>query len=101
MSDGQVSIDGQTLPLPRPFLVIATQNPFEFEGTYALPESQLDRFLIRLSMGYPGRDDERRVLATHPPGGPVPGQQPGIECGTGVYSQEDVRGVAVGGTERA
>ena len=53
MSDRQVSVDGVTHALPRPFMVIATQNPFEFEGTYTLPESQLDRFLLRISMGYP------------------------------------------------
>jgi len=95
MSEGQVSIDGQTLPLPRPFLVIATQNPFEFEGTYALPESQLDRFLIRLSMGYPGRADERRVLASHRQGEPVQDLEPVIECEHVVALQEAVRGVAV------
>jgi MoxR-like ATPase len=65
MSDGQVSVDGKTYPLPQPFIVIATQNPFEFEGTYPLPESQLDRFLMRLSMGYPGREHELRVLDKH------------------------------------
>lgn len=65
MSDGQASVDGVTHHLPEPFIVIATQNPFEFEGTYPLPESQLDRFLIRLSMGYPDRDDERQVLLSH------------------------------------
>src|SRR5688572_10098838 len=65
MSDQQVSVDGSTYPLPHPFMVIATQNPFEFEGTYVLPESQLDRFLLRISMGYPARDDERKVLSTH------------------------------------
>lgn len=53
MSDSQVSVDGRTFPLPKPFMVIATQNPFEFEGTYPLPESQLDRFLLRISVGYP------------------------------------------------
>lgn len=71
MSEGQVSIDGETFTLPKPFLVIATQNPFEFEGTYSLPESQLDRFLLRISMGYPGREDERRVLKSHRLGEPV------------------------------
>jgi MoxR-like ATPase len=95
MSEGQVSIDGQTLPLPRPFLVIATQNPFEFEGTYSLPESQLDRFLIRLSMGYPGREDERRVLATHRHGEPVQELEPAIDCEQVVALQEAVRCVAV------
>src|SRR5262245_10486186 len=95
MSEGQVSVDGQTLPLPRPFLVIATQNPFEFEGTYALPESQLDRFLLRLSMGYPGKDDERRVLTTHRQGEPVQELEPVIECEQVAALQEAVRGVAV------
>jgi MoxR-like ATPase len=95
MSEGQVSIDGQTLPLPRPFLVIATQNPFEFEGTYALPESQLDRFLIRLSMGYPGRHDERRVLTSHRQGEPVQELQSVVESDHVVSLQEAVRNVAV------
>lgn len=54
MSDGQVSVEGTTHVLAKPFLVLATQNPFEFEGTYVLPESQLDRFMLRLKMGYPG-----------------------------------------------
>jgi MoxR-like ATPase len=71
MSEGQVSSDGQTHPLPRPFMVIATQNPIEFEGTYPLPESQLDRFLLRIPLGYPQRDVELQVLATHREGEPV------------------------------
>jgi MoxR-like ATPase len=95
MSEGQVSIDGQTLPLPRPFLVMATQNPFEFEGTYALPESQLDRFLIRISMGYPGRDDERRVLTSHRQGEPVQELESVVESDQVVALQEAVRNVAV------
>ena len=95
MSEGQVSVDGQTLPLPRPFLVIATQNPFEYEGTYSLPESQLDRFLLRLSMGYPGRADERRVLSSHRHGEPVQELEPVIECEQVVALQEAVRAVAV------
>jgi MoxR-like ATPase len=65
MSERQVSVDGETLGLPNPFIVIATQNPFEMEGTYSLPESQMDRFLLRISMGYPGRNEERQVLASH------------------------------------
>jgi MoxR-like ATPase len=91
MSEGQVSVDGQTFPLPRPFLVMATQNPFEFEGTYALPESQLDRFLLRISMGYPGRDDERRVLVSHRQGEPVQELEPVIECEQVAALQEAVR----------
>lgn len=62
MEERQVSVDGRTYSLPRPFLVIATQNPVEQEGTYRLPESQLDRFLIRLSLGYPDRDSELAIL---------------------------------------
>ncbi len=63
MNDAQVSVENHTHPLPRPFMVIATQNPVEYQGTFPLPESQLDRFLIRVHMGYPGVDDEKRILA--------------------------------------
>lgn len=66
MSEEQVSVENQTLPLKRPFMVVATQNPFEFEGTYYLPENQLDRFLLRVSLGYPGRTAEHRILTTQP-----------------------------------
>jgi MoxR-like ATPase len=66
MSEEQVSIESQTRRLPRPFMVIATQNPFEFEGTYYLPENQLDRFLIRISIGYPDRGAECRILTVQP-----------------------------------
>ena len=76
MSDSQVSVDGKTYPLPEPFMVIATQNPFEFEGTYALPESQLDRFLMRISLGYPGREHDRQILAAHRNQEPVKQLQP-------------------------
>jgi MoxR-like ATPase len=62
MNEAQVSIDGKTLPLPQPFLVIATQNPVEHHGTYPLPESQLDRFLMRIKMGYPSPQTEREIL---------------------------------------
>lgn len=66
MNEAQVSIDGHTRKLVQPFIVLATQNPFEFEGTYFLPESQLDRFLMRLTLGYPSPEDEARVLALDP-----------------------------------
>lgn len=62
MSEYQVSVDGQPHPLPRPFMVLATQNPIEYEGTYTLPESQLDRFLLRTEMGYPPTEDELRIM---------------------------------------
>jgi len=76
MSERQVSLDGVTRPLGPPFVVMATQNPFEFEGTYPLPESQLDRFLMRLSIGYPPRAAEKRILAEHRAGEPVDTLQP-------------------------
>ncbi len=78
MSENQVSIDGQTHRLPNPFIVIATQNPLEYEGTYALPESQLDRFLIRTSLGYPPAQIERAVLRTHQNGEPVDQLRPAV-----------------------
>jgi MoxR-like ATPase len=62
MQERQVTTEGETRPLERPFLVLATQNPIEHEGTYPLPEAQLDRFLLRISVGYPSRDDELGVL---------------------------------------
>lgn len=62
MSEGQATVEGVTYMLPRPFLVLATQNPVEFHGTYPLPEAQLDRFSIKLSMGYPARDEEAAIL---------------------------------------
>ena len=62
MNDAQVSVENHTHPLPRPFMVIATQNPVEYQGTFPLPESQLDRFLIRIHMGYPNAEDEKRIL---------------------------------------
>src|SRR6201998_2463435 len=65
MNEAQVTVDGKTLQLPHPFLVIATQNPVEHHGTYPLPESQLDRFLMRIKMGYPSPETEREILRKH------------------------------------
>jgi MoxR-like ATPase len=62
MQERQVTIEGDTLPLPSPFLVLATQNPIEYEGTYPLPEAQLDRFILRVGVGYPSREEEWEVL---------------------------------------
>ena len=66
MNDGQVSVDGRTYPLEAPFLVIATQNPEEHYGTYPLPESQMDRFLLRIRMDYPSPEDEKKILLESP-----------------------------------
>ena len=62
MQEQQVTVDGVTRELPRPFLVLATQNPIEYEGTFPLPEAQLDRFMMRISLGYPSAQDERQIL---------------------------------------
>ena len=66
MNEATVSIDGKVIPLEKPFMVIATQNPYEFEGTYMLPENQLDRFLMQIELGYPSPEDEARVIELRP-----------------------------------
>lgn len=93
MSEGQVSIDGTTHPLPKPFIVIATQNPFEYEGTYPLPESQLDRFLLRMSIGYPDRATETHILSTHRSGEPVDQLKPTVTTESVSAAQRLVRNV--------
>jgi MoxR-like ATPase len=95
MSERQVSADGQTHPLPRPFMVIATQNPVEFEGTYPLPESQLDRFLLRIPLGYPEREVETEVLTSHREGEPVDSLNPAIDCQQVSMLQTAVRQITV------
>jgi MoxR-like ATPase len=95
MSDRQVSVDGQTYPLGSPFLVLATQNPYEFEGTYPLPESQLDRFLMRLRIGYPDRVAEREMLRCHRTGEPIGQLQPALGGDDVVVLQQAVRQVRV------
>ena len=73
MEERQVTLDGETIPLPEPFLVVATQNPVEYEGTYPLPEAQLDRFLFKLTMTYPDQEEEVRILALdNQPSDPAP-----------------------------
>jgi len=95
MSEQQVSVDGRTHALPRPFMVIATQNPVEFEGTYPLPESQLDRFLLRIPVGYPQREIEMDVLTSHRDGEPVEQLEAVLDCEQVERLQEAVRQVRV------
>jgi MoxR-like ATPase len=95
MSDRQVSLDGQTRPLGPPFFVMATQNPYEFEGTYPLPESQLDRFLVRLRIGYPDRASEKQILTGHRTGEPVDRLQPVLTSADVTALQGAVRQVRV------
>jgi len=95
MSDRRVTVDGVTRALPSPFLVIATQNPYEYEGTYPLPESQLDRFLMRISVGYPPREDERRVFVSHRTGEPIESLTSVLAAADITQLQARVRDVAV------
>lgn len=95
MSERQVSADGETHPLPCPFMVIATENPVEFEGTYPLPESQLDRFLLRIPLGYPQREVELQVLTSHREGEPVDALTPVLDCQQVASLQSTVRQVQV------
>jgi MoxR-like ATPase len=95
MAEGTVSVDGRVLELERPFMVIATQNPFDFEGTYLLPENQLDRFLMRLSLGYPSADEEARVLAERPGAAPLHGLKPVVGKADLLRMQDEVDNVRV------
>ena len=71
MAEGQVTVDGNTRPVPQPFLLLATENPIEFEGTFPLPEAQLDRFFLRTTLGYPGLEDEVRIVEEQRSGHPI------------------------------
>lgn len=95
MGERQISLDGVTHRLGPPFFVIATQNPYEFEGTYPLPESQLDRFLLRTDMGYPDRAAERDLLRQHREGEPVDHLKPVLHATDIMKLQERVREVKV------
>jgi MoxR-like ATPase len=95
MSEGQVSVDGQTHKLPEPFFVIATQNPFEFEGTYPLPENQLDRFTLCMEVGYPSREAEKQALVLHRQGEPVDHLKPVVSAQQLQELQRQVREVKV------
>jgi MoxR-like ATPase len=95
MNERQVSAEGQTYPLPKPFLVVATENPVEFEGTYPLPESQLDRFLLRISVGYPDRVSELQVLKSHRFGQPIDSLEPALSCEQVLELQESAKRVKI------
>jgi len=90
MSEEQISIENRTFPLTRPFIVVATQNPVEFEGTYYLPENQLDRFLLRISVGYPDRQAEHKILTTQPGRGALDALRPVLYAQDIVVLQDQV-----------
>ena len=95
MNEAQVTVDTHTHPLPQPFMVLATQNPIEHHGTYPLPESQMDRFLIRIHMGYPSREDEKEILRSRADAHSGAKVQPVMEAGDVLAMQEAVGGVRV------
>ncbi|MEK7866675.1 MAG: MoxR family ATPase [Planctomycetota bacterium] len=95
MNDLQVTVDGMSHPLRTPFMVIATQNPLEFTGTYPLPESQLDRFLMKIQVGYPSHDQERRILAERKANDPVEGLSPVLTSAEVDQLAERVKAVRV------
>ena len=100
MNEAQVTVDNKTHPLPQPFMVLATQNPIEHHGTYPLPESQLDRFLLRIRMGYPSRASEKAIILNHSGlnhsgTASLEGQGPAMEARDVVLLQETVQAVKV------
>jgi len=100
MGEGQVTVDGVTYPLPKPFLVMATQNPIEFEGTFPLPEAQLDRFLLRLSLGYPAPKDEDNMLLMQQLAHPIESLSEAIDGNQIASMQSKVREVQVAASVR-
>lgn len=95
MAEGRVTVDGQTYTLAPPFLVIATQNPIDHEGTFPLPEAQLDRFLVRLSLGYPNQEEESRMLERLQRGHPIDQLEPVVTADDVLACQQAVREVYV------
>lgn len=95
MNEYQVTVDNRTFPLPQPFMVMATQNPIEHHGTYPLPESQLDRFLMRVKMGYPSSDSEKEILSNFAASEPLANVEPVMTAEEVVEIQQTVRRVTV------
>ena len=96
MQERQVSVDGVTRPLPSPFIVLATQNPIELEGTFALPEAQLDRFVLRIAIGYPSADDEHAIAHRHQAEAEPLDRVPTVSSGDALLSlRDEVRTVRV------
>jgi len=95
MQERQVTVDGDTRPLPRPFLVLATQNPIELEGTFPLPEAQIDRFFIKLPIGYPTVDEENSILLRFERTDPLLGLSPVVSTDQLLMMQKQVRDVRV------
>jgi len=95
MQERQITVDGETIPLPRPFMVLATQNPIELEGTFPLPEAQVDRFLMRVALGYPTEDEEHDILLRFEREDPLDALTPVVEAEEVLEMQAAVRRVHV------
>ena len=95
MGEGQVTVEGQRRALPRPFLVLATQNPSDYAGTYPLPEAQLDRFAVRITLGYPEISDELEILFSRNDGDPLDDLRPALTTADISAMQEEVKSVRV------
>jgi MoxR-like ATPase len=100
MQERQVTVDLETLSLPRPFIVLATQNPIELEGTFPLPEAQVDRFLMRIALGYPSREDENTILLRYERQDPLETLEPVIQAKDLLAMQEKVKTIQVEETVR-
>lgn len=95
MNEGQVTVEGQTYQIEKPFLVIATQNPIEYQGTYPLPEAQLDRFAIELQIGYPAEEDELEILYSRQTSDPVKELESAIHCDQICEIQREIEKVKI------
>jgi len=100
MQERQVTVDLDTLSLPRPFMVLATQNPIELEGTFPLPEAQVDRFLMRVALGYPSREDEGAILLRYEYSDPLETLEPVIQASDLLVMQEQIKTIQVEETVR-
>jgi MoxR-like ATPase len=95
MQERQTTVDGETMPLPKPFLVLATQNPIELEGTFPVPEEQIDRFMMRIALGYPNEDEERAILTRFERSDPLNELAPVVEPAELITMQDAVRSIRV------
>ena len=95
MSEFHISVDGRPRPLPQPFMVLATQNPIEYEGTYSLPEAQLDRFILRVEIGYPSAQDEMRIIRRRDSNGSIEAMKPVLTSADVLRLQDHASGIHV------
>ena len=100
MNENQVTIENTTYPLPRPFMVLATQNPVEHHGTYPLPESQLDRFMMKIEIGYPSAEAEKEILHKFTNGNYHQTVQPVLVPADVLYLQDESRKVHINSRDR-